>query len=64
MPSVLRTLEQERAKHAWDCVQNCLNQAIQQLEQAIQKLEAEIAHEVDRNRQGGDRVIESAVDQV
>ena len=51
MTSVLRTLEQKRAKHAWDCVQNCLNQAIQQLEQAIQKLEAEIAHEVDRNRQ-------------
>jgi hypothetical protein len=21
MPSALRTLEQERAKHAWDCVQ-------------------------------------------
>ena len=35
MPSALRTLEQERAKHAWDCVQNCLNQAIQQLESAI-----------------------------
>jgi CRISPR-associated protein Cmr5 len=51
MPSALRTLEQERAKHAWDCVQNCLNQAIQQLEQAIQELEAEIAHEADRNRQ-------------
>jgi len=35
MPSALRTLEQERAKHARDCVQNCLNQAIQQLESAI-----------------------------
>lgn len=35
MPSVLRTLEQERAKHAWECVQQCLSQAIQQLEMAI-----------------------------
>jgi len=43
MPSALRTLEQERAKHAWDCVQNCLNQAIQQLESAI-------AHETEPRR--------------
>ena len=35
MPSALRTLEQERAKHAWECVQGCLSQAIQQLETAI-----------------------------
>jgi len=43
MSSALRTLEQERAKHAWDCVQNCLNQAIQQLESAI-------AHETEPRR--------------
>jgi len=35
MPSALRTLEQERAKHAWECVQGCLSQAIKQLETAI-----------------------------
>jgi len=35
MPSALRTLEQERAKHAWECVQQCLSQAIHQLETAI-----------------------------
>jgi CRISPR-associated protein Cmr5 len=35
MPSALRTLEQERAKHAWECVQQCLSQAFHQLETAI-----------------------------
>lgn len=34
MPA-LRTMEQERAKHAWECIQQCLSQAIQQLETAI-----------------------------
>jgi len=37
VPSALRTLEQERAKYAWVCVQNCLDQAIQQLETAINR---------------------------
>jgi len=53
MPSALRTLEQERAKHAWECVQQCLSQAIQQLDQAIQKLESEIARESDKERRKG-----------
>ena len=53
MPSALRTLEQERAKHAWECVQQCLSQAIQQLDQAIQQLESEIARESDKERRKG-----------
>lgn len=37
MPSTLRTLEQERAKYAWECVQQCLDHAIKQLKMAIEK---------------------------
>jgi CRISPR-associated protein Cmr5 len=53
MPSVLRTLEQERAKYAWECVQQCVSQAIQQLSQAIWQLETEIARESDKERRKG-----------
>jgi len=37
MSSVLRTLEQERAREAWECVTECLKQAIEELEKAIER---------------------------
>lgn len=35
MQSMMRTLEQERARYAWDCVQHCLDQAIEGLQSKI-----------------------------
>ena len=37
MQSVMRTLEQERAKHAWNCVQHCLDQAIESLQKRLKE---------------------------
>lgn len=35
MQSLMRTIEQERAKYAWNCVQTCVEQAINALNQKI-----------------------------
>ncbi len=43
MRSTVRTLEQERAKKAWDFVSTCLDEAIRRLEKAAQQ-------EQDKNR--------------
>ncbi|MEM4555091.1 MAG: type III-B CRISPR module-associated protein Cmr5 [Candidatus Anstonellaceae archaeon] len=46
MQSMMRTLEQERARYAWQCIQHCLDHA-------IEGLQARIAEERnEKNREG------------
>ncbi len=35
MQSVMRTLEQRRARYAWECIQHCLDHAIEGLRTKI-----------------------------
>lgn len=56
--SLQKTLEQRRAAHAWQCVNRCLEDAIQALEKAIQregdaKRAGRLRKELDQLRSGG-----------
>jgi len=48
--SLQRTLEQERAQRAWECVTQCLNHAVQGLSEAIAKVEEKINQDRNENQ--------------
>jgi len=48
--SLPKTLEQQRAQQAWECVTQCLNHAVEGLSKAITEVDSKISQEKDENR--------------
>jgi len=55
MPSALRTLEQERAKHAWDCVQEALTKPFSNLRVQLLMRLSEAGEDLEKRLRPSDR---------